>query len=156
MHNKALGLIETQGFIGAAEAADAASKAASVEICSVEKIEGGLISVQLQGDVGAVEAAVQAGAQAAQRVGHLVAQHIIPSPHDDVVTQFGLGSDQSGASADEIDLERCSVIDLRRLARQTPDLPIQGREISRANRDQLIQLLKDAGIGQPEGSSSNS
>ena len=89
-------------------------------------------------------------------MGHLVAQHIIPSPHDDVVTQFGLGSDQSGASPGEIDLERCSVIDLRRLARQTPDLPIQGREISRANRDQLIQLLKDAGIGQPEDNSSNS
>jgi ethanolamine utilization protein EutM len=153
MHNKSLGLIETQGFVAATEAADAAVKAASVEICAVEKIDGGLISIQLQGDLGAVEAAVQAGAQAAQRVGHLVSQHIIPSPHEDLVTQFRLGSDQSGTSTGDIDLERCSVVALRLLARQTPDLPIQGREVSRANRDQLIRLLKDAGIGQPDSDS---
>ena len=141
--------------MGAAEAADAAVKAASVEICAVERIDGGLVSIQLQGDVGAVAAAVQAGAEAAQRVGHLVSQHIIPNPHEDLVACFGLGSGQAGSSAREVDLEQCSVVALRQLARQTSDLPIQGREISKANRDQLIRLLREAGVGQtPHGGNS--
>jgi microcompartment protein CcmL/EutN len=125
-----------------------------VEICGVEKIDGGLVSIHLSGDVGAVTAAVQAGAQAAQRVGHLVSQHVIPSPHEELVDAFEWGSGQTGATAAEADLERCSVVELRRLARQAPNLPIQGREISRANREQLIRLLREAGLGQTDDSAS--
>ena len=147
MSKNALGLIETVGFVGVVEAADAAIKAASVELSAVEKIEGGLISIQLLGDVGAVQAAVQAGAEAAQRVGQLVSQHVIPNPHDDLVDVFEL----DGADATALDLESLSVTQLRSLARRTSGLSIQGREISRSNRDQLIEALRLAGVGnQPE------
>jgi ethanolamine utilization protein EutM len=143
MSKNALGLIETIGFVGVVEAADAAIKAASVELSAVEKIEGGLISIQLLGDVGAVQAAVQAGAEAAQRVGQLVSQHVIPNPHDDLVDVFGLDGTDSAA----LDLESLSVTQLRSLARRTSGLSIQGREISRSNRDQLIEALRLADVG---------
>ena len=143
MSKNALGLIETRGFVGVVEAADAAVKAASVELSAVEKIDGGLISIQLLGDVGAVQAAVQAGAEAAQRAGQLVSQHIIPNPHDDLVDAFAL----DGKDSKDFDLESLSVTQLRSLARQTSGLSIQGREISRSNRDQLIQALKLARDG---------
>ena len=135
----ALGLIEMLGFIGVAEAADAAAKAAAIELSAVEKIEGGIISIRLLGDVGAVQAAVEAGVQAAQQVGTLVAHHVIPNPHEDLVRVFGLAED-----TDEEDLESLSVHRLRQRARETPGLAIQGREISRANRAQLLSELRRA------------
>jgi len=138
----ALGLIEVLGFVGITEAADAAVKAASIELSTVEKIEGGLVSIRLLGDLGAVSAAVQAGAQAAQRVGTLVAQHVIPNPHDDLVQLLRLNrSSETAVSTDE-DLEKLSVHQLRQLAREASGLSIQGREISRANRDQLLSELR--------------
>ena len=82
--NGALGMIETTGLVGAIEAADAMTKAASVELCGYEKIGSGLVTVMVRGDVGAVKAAVDAGATAAKRVGELYGCHVIPSPHDDV------------------------------------------------------------------------
>ena len=80
----ALGLIETKGLVGAIEAADAMVKAANVTLIGSEKIGSGLVSVMVRGDVGAVKAAVDAGATAAKRVGELYGTHVIPSPHDDV------------------------------------------------------------------------
>ncbi len=77
---QALGLIETKGLIGAIEAADAMSKAANVKLVGKEKITAGLVTVKIVGDVAAVKAAVDAGAAAAQRVGQLVAIHVIPQP----------------------------------------------------------------------------
>lgn len=148
MNRNALGLIETRGFVGVVEAADAAVKAASVTLSAVEKIDGGLISIRLLGDVGAVQAAVQAGALAAQRVGELVAQHVIPNPHDDLVESFNLDGPEN-TPPQNVNLENLPVAQLRRLARQTPGLAIQGREISRANREQLIQALRQAGVGAP-------
>ena len=148
MSQNALGLIETMGFVGVVEAADAAVKAASVDLSVVEKIDGGLVSIQLLGDIGAVQAALQAGAQAAQRVGQLVAQHVIPNPHDDLVRAFKLERTGSNDPLPEnTDLEILSVTQLRRLARQTPGLFIQGREISRANRERLIEELRRSGKG---------
>lgn len=73
-------MIETRGMVGAVEAADAAVKAANVELSRYKKIEGGLVSIHLRGDVGSVQAAVDAGAQAARRVGELVGVHVIPAP----------------------------------------------------------------------------
>jgi hypothetical protein len=78
----ALGLIETKGFVGATEAADAMVKAASVTILKKEYAEGGLVTILIQGDVAAVKAATDAGAVAAARVGELVSVHVIPRPHD--------------------------------------------------------------------------
>jgi ethanolamine utilization protein EutM len=76
----ALGLIETKGLIGAVEAADAMCKAAKVTLLKKEKVGGGLVTVMVRGEVGAVKAATEAGAAAAKRVGELVSVHVIPRP----------------------------------------------------------------------------
>ena len=81
---EALGMIETKGLTASIEAADAMTKAANVTLVGTEKIGSGLVSVIVRGDVGAVKAAVEAGAQAASRLGELVAQHVIPRPNSDV------------------------------------------------------------------------
>ena len=81
---EALGMIETRGLTASIEAADAMTKAANVVLVGTEKIGSGLVSVIVRGDVGAVKAAVEAGAEAASRLGELVAKHVIPRPHADV------------------------------------------------------------------------
>ncbi len=84
MKHDALGMIETKGLIGAIEAADAMVKAANVYLIGKEYVGGGLVTVMVRGDVGAVKAATDAGAAAAQRVGELVSVHVIPRPHSEV------------------------------------------------------------------------
>ena len=80
----ALGMIETKGFVGAVEAADAMVKAANVTLIGREQVGSGLVTVMVRGDVGAVKAATDAGAAAASRVGELVSVHVIPRPHEEV------------------------------------------------------------------------
>ncbi|SMC70511.1 ethanolamine utilization microcompartment protein EutM [Sporomusa malonica] len=82
--SEALGLIETKGLVGAIEAADAMVKAANVHLIGRELVGGGLVTIMVRGDVGAVKAATDAGAAAAQRVGELISVHVIPRPHGDV------------------------------------------------------------------------
>ncbi len=82
--NDAIGLIETRGLVGSIEAADAMVKAANVSLIGREKIGGGLVTVIVEGDVGAVKAAVDAGASAAKKVGELISVHVIPRPHADL------------------------------------------------------------------------
>ena len=84
MNMEALGMIETKGFVGAVEAADAMTKAANVVLVGREYIGGGYVTVFVRGDVGAVKAATDAGAAAARRVGELVSVHVIPRPHSAV------------------------------------------------------------------------
>lgn len=84
MKYDALGMIETKGLVGAVEAADAMVKAANVCLMGKEYVGGGLVTVMVRGDVGAVKAATDAGAAAAQRVGELVSVHVIPRPHSEV------------------------------------------------------------------------
>ena len=81
---EALGMIETKGLVVAIEAADAMTKSANVTLMGYEKIGSGLVTVMVRGDVGAVKAAVDAGTCAAEKVGEIVAQHVIPRPHTDV------------------------------------------------------------------------
>lgn len=81
---EALGMVETRGLTASIEAADAMTKAANVVLVGTEKIGSGLVTVVVRGDVGAVKAATEAGAAAAQRLGELVAVHVIPRPHTDV------------------------------------------------------------------------
>jgi ethanolamine utilization protein EutM len=81
---EALGMVETKGLIGAIEAADAMVKTADVTLTGKEFIGAGFVTVTVRGDVGAVKAATDAGAAAAQRVGELVSVHVIPRPHTDV------------------------------------------------------------------------
>lgn len=85
-----LGIIETKGLAGSIEASDAMVKAAGVKLAKQIPIGGGFITITVKGDVGSVKAAVEAGAEAASRVGELVASHVIPRPHPDLVKQFGL------------------------------------------------------------------
>lgn len=80
---EALGMIETKGLVGAIEAADTMTKAANVKLMGYEKIGSGLVTVMVRGDVGAVKAATDAGAAAAERVGEVVSVHVIPRPHMD-------------------------------------------------------------------------
>ena len=81
---EALGMVETRGLVAAIEAADAMLKAANVQLIGTEKIGSGLVSVMVRGDVGAVKAAVEAGGSSAQKLGEIVATHVIPRPHGDV------------------------------------------------------------------------
>lgn len=83
-NTNALGMIETKGLVGAIEAADAMVKAANVSLIGKVHVGGGLVTVMVRGDVGAVKAATDAGAAAAERVGELVSVHVIPRPHSDV------------------------------------------------------------------------
>ncbi len=84
MAQQALGMIETKGLIGAVEALDSALKAANVKFVSHAKVGSGLVAVTVEGDVAAVKAAVDAGAEAARRVGEVVSVNVIPRPHEDV------------------------------------------------------------------------
>ena len=87
----ALGMIETKGFVGMVEAADAMVKAAKVELVGYEKIGGGYVTAVVRGDVAAVKAATEAGARAAERVGELVSVHVIPRPHSNIDLALPLG-----------------------------------------------------------------
>ena len=82
--SNALGMIETRGLVGAVEAADAMVNAANVTLIGRSQVGGGLVTVMVRGDVGAVKAATDAGAAAAKKVGELVSVHVIPRPHSEV------------------------------------------------------------------------
>ena len=80
----ALGMVETKGLVGSIEAADAMVKAANVTLIGKVHVGGGLVTVMVRGDVGAVKAATEAGGAAADRVGELISVHVIPRPHNEV------------------------------------------------------------------------
>lgn len=152
---QALGLIETRGLVGAIEAADAGLKAAPVELLGSERAEAGLVTVLFAGDVAAVKAAVDAGAAAADRVGELVSVHVIPRPDPQVDALAGdaaagdggrgVGGGGGGGRRPPQRLEEMKVVDLRHRARLTPDFPLKGRELSRANREELLALFRRLG-----------
>ena len=207
MSGYALGLIETKGLVGAIEACDAAAKSAQVTIKSAEITDGGLVALKIEGDLAAVRAAVDSGARAAERIGELIAAHVIARPDEGldmmrspVSFMHKDGSDDSGPplpptdapppppprpastgkaktaprpqapkpkpapakpvapplpapsappapgpeSTSLADLEKMSVVKLRQFARSLENLPIQGRQISMANKTQLIEALKSA------------
>ncbi|MFH1569614.1 MAG: BMC domain-containing protein [Gemmatimonadota bacterium] len=171
MAESAIGLIETRGLVGVIEAADTAAKAADVQLLGIEQVGGGLVSVRFAGDVAAVKAAVEAASQAAARVSELVSAHVIARPHRGTgeMIQGGLrwpgplstvptppaapsppeppGVSLEGLSGEALGV--LSVTRLRQLARRTPGLALQGRQISRANKEQLIQALRQARRGEP-------
>lgn len=149
---RALGLIETRGLVGAIEAADAGLKAANVRLLGSERADAGLVTVMFGGDVAAVRSAVDAGAAAAGRVGQLVSSHVIPRPHrnldvieGDEESPGSQGSAPRLASEGRYDIEALSaakVVDLRATARRIPNFPIRGREIARAGRDELLDAFR--------------
>jgi ethanolamine utilization protein EutM len=88
--SQALGMIETKGYVGSVEATDAMAKAANVTLINQIQIGGAFLTVLVKGDVGSVKAAVDAGADAAGRVGELVSAHVIARPHPELLSQFGI------------------------------------------------------------------
>ena len=95
-NTNALGMVETKGLVGAIEAADAMVKAANVLLVGKEQVGGGLVTVMVRGDVGAVKAATDAGASAAEKVGELISVHVIPRPHSEVVAILPKGREIPG------------------------------------------------------------
>jgi microcompartment protein CcmL/EutN len=147
-----LGLVETKGLVGALEAADAGLKAANVRLLASERADAGLVTVMFGGDVAAVRAAVDAGAAAAERVGHLVSSHVIPRPHEqlsviegDDDTPTPATPPMAGGRYDIAALERMKVVELRGIARQIADFPIRGRDVARASRDDLLAAFRTLG-----------
>ncbi|OGC93761.1 MAG: hypothetical protein A2W25_06505 [candidate division Zixibacteria bacterium RBG_16_53_22] len=161
--NKALGLIETVGLVGAIEACDAAAKAADVVISAAEVIDPAHVTLKIFGELGAVQAAVESGARAAASVGQLLAAHVIPNPDDELDIIMGgkyirrwptmpVADNTSRPGADrnkevrhaQEDLDAMSVTQLRRYARTVPNLAIKGREISRADKQTLLREIRAA------------
>ncbi|MTI81606.1 MAG: BMC domain-containing protein [Firmicutes bacterium] len=153
MGQQALGMIETKGFTAAIEAADAMVKSADVYMLGKVKVGADLITVVVRGDVGAVKAAIDAGQAAAKRVGELISTHIIPRPHDDLdillsVSPTAVGEEDSSISEDTVkkdfteeQLKSFTVEKLRDIARNIEEIAIKGRQITRANKDQLINEI---------------
>ena len=153
MAQGAIGLIETRGLVGAIEAADAAAKAGLVDLLAFEQVGGGLVSVRFSGDVAAVQVAVEAGVQAAQRIGEVICHNVMPSPHADLLSTLSPPSQQSKAEpgsrapapsseSEPERLEDVPVARLRQLVRQLPDAQLKGRQVSRANKGELIAELR--------------
>ena len=185
----ALGLIETKGLVASVEAADAMTKAANVELIGKVQVGGGLVTIMVRGDVGAVKAALDAGATAAERVGELISVHVIPRPHEDIefilpslsqskmlhqeqrqpvaaMTQTQISNnttieseraekaqepkalkavnklvEEKGIDAAMRELDKWSVVELRRFARLIKGLSIAGRQISKANKKKLLDEI---------------
>ncbi len=163
----ALGMIETRGFVGSVEAADVMLKTANVRLLGKEVVREGLVTIEVIGEVAAVKVAVEAGAQAAARVGELLSAHVIPRPDDEidillagqagvevapvpppvVRTAHAPAAAPKSASAPVItsdaELDAMTVHQLRAIAREIPGLGIQGRQISKANKQVLLtEILK--------------
>ena len=99
MAQEALGMVETRGLTAAIEAADAMTKSAEVSLVGTEKIGSGLVTVMVRGDVGAVKAATDAGAAAAEKVGELISVHVIARPHMEVDAILPKGRNNPSAPA---------------------------------------------------------
>lgn len=165
----ALGMIETFGLLIAFEAGDAALKASSVTLMSLERSGGGLVTITFRGDVGAIKVAVDAGKVAAMKIGKVLSTSIISKPHDDIA-RIIVNSNIDGTldnSTNQVDkngiqenrqryeiseLEKMSVEALRRNARTLDGLEITGREISKARREVLMKEIHKWIGGEISGS----
>ncbi|MEA4988881.1 MAG: BMC domain-containing protein [Anaerovorax sp.] len=164
---KAIGMIEVKGFLSAVEALDSALKAANVTLHSVTKVKGGLVSVIIMGDVGAVKAAMDAAAAAANRVGEIVSVHVIPRPSEGVMRMLEIQKPISykenetvkkevssettkpaGASEDE--LAHKSVEELRHLARTLEITNMTKNEIKFAKKSELIKAISEFNEGRED------
>ncbi len=148
----ALGMIETLGVPALIAAADAAAKTADVQVTAYEKADAGIVTVYIWGDVSSVKAAVEAGEAEARKVGQLLSAHVIARPDVTVATMLErLRSDEKKTEGDGLEpvaldvetLTKLSVQELRELAKNTPGFPLAGREISAANKADLIRLLTE-------------
>ncbi|MBC1481531.1 BMC domain-containing protein [Listeria seeligeri] len=155
MPNEALGLIEVKGFLGAVVAADTCLKAANVELIQCEVIKGGLTTVELTGDVGAVNAAIEAGKAVTESLGCLVSSHVIARMSEETKSLFVPTEQEKEEVIQEIrevatitdsteqKLREMKVIDLRKLAYTLDNVPIPKSKIKYANKEKLVHALKD-------------
>ncbi|NLL62710.1 MAG: BMC domain-containing protein [Ruminococcaceae bacterium] len=164
---KALGMIEVRGRLGCIEALDAALKAANVSLLTMVKVGGGLTAVFIEGDVGAVKAAVNAGGAAAKEVSDVVSVHVIPRPDPNVrvllkgtflqnISTTDISVPSKTASVKKStpakkaktdyhtakDLNAMRVVELRSLARSFEDFPMTREQIKFAKKDELVKALK--------------
>lgn len=159
MPNEALGLIEVKGFLGAVVAADTCLKAANVELIQCEVIKGGLTTVELTSDVGAVNAAIEAGKAATESLGCLVSSHVIARMSEETKSLFVPTEQEKEEVIQEViqeiaevatitdsteqKLREMKVIDLRKLAYTLDNVPIPKSKIKYANKEKLVHALKD-------------
>lgn len=130
----ALGLIEVIGFPCAIDAADAAAKAASIKILGISKIGSGMITVQLMGDVGAVESAVQAGEQSAKRIGKVLHTHVIPRADSQLISKGVISMPQNDSLSSKTNSE---------LKEMIVEKGLQGdKDLKYLKKDELIGLLE--------------
>ncbi len=145
---EAYGLVETRGLVAALEAADAMMKASNVNLVGLEQTMAALITVQITGETAAVQAAVDAGTAAATKIGEVISSHVIARPASEVVSmQFESSIPSSSVSTSTTQspassLEDMTVRQLRTLARSQKSLSLKGREIARANKQQLLKALR--------------
>jgi len=161
-----LGMIETYGLPALIAAADAAAKTADVKVTTYEKVDAGIVTIYILGDVAAVKAAVDAGAAEAKRVGKLLSTHVIPRPDPSVhaMIQEAWAKNQPKDSlkeelnkviaAPEVSApnwSKMTVAQLRELAHHTPRFPITGRDIQLVSKAELVRLFTgmDAEGGEP-------
>lgn len=151
-----LGMIETYGLPALIAAADAAAKTADVKVTTYEKVDAGIVTIYILGDVAAVKAAVDAGAAEAKRVGKLLSTHVIPRPDPSVhaMIQEAWAKNQPKDSPKEelnkvvatpevsaTNLSKMTVAQLRELAHNTPKFPITGRDIQLVSKAELVRLF---------------
>ncbi|QEK13646.1 BMC domain-containing protein [Crassaminicella thermophila] len=151
---QALGFIETYGYIGALEAADACLKAANVEIVSCNFISGGLVTIIIQGDVSSVKEAIDVGSVAANRVGEVISVNVIAragiglekvlckhNPNEKVKEKSINYKGKKIEITDFKELKKMKVVELRRIARQIDAIGIERKQIKFAKKDELIRAI---------------
>ena len=166
MKGYALGLIESFGYVGAVEAADVCLKAANISLIGCELVTGGLVTIKISGEVGAVKAAIDAAEIAVKKVGKLVSTHIIPRPSTELYKILDLTQKEEAIEEEpkeevksvetilptnsdstkydyksEENLRNMKVVTLRTLARQIPRMPIDRNDIKFAKKEELIEAI---------------
>ena len=148
----ALGMIDTRGLVAAIEAADAMVKAANVTLTRKEEVGGGLVTVMVRGDVGAVKAAVDAGAAAAERVGELISIHVIPRPHEEL--EWILTDPDPGAAPkapeDDSDAEEEEPVQTEQAAAEAKKTEVTIEEAAAVPEHEASEKVKETGTEVPE------
>ena len=148
----ALGMIETRGLVAAIEAADAMLKAANVTLTRKEEVGGGLVTVMVRGDVGAVKAAVDAGAAAAERVGELISIHVIPRPHEEldwILTDPDPGAAPK-APEDDSDAEEEEPVQTEQAVAEAKETEVTIEEAAAVPEHEASEKVKETGTEVPE------
>ena len=141
---QALGMIEVYGYLTAVEALDSALKAANVSRLGVEKVRGGLVTVLVEGDVGAVKAAMDASAAAAERVGTVISVHVIPRPADDVTRMLKGGKEPEEPTPPEP--EKPSEPDTLSEPEEPESEAVKAEEGEKAPQDVTVEEMQTMGV----------